>query len=545
MIGTLVAGYLGPKMGRRKILILADVISIIGVILTLISILTPTIVGRLLIGLAVGISGQSAPLYYTELVPVEYRGEFTNAPTIFGAIGILIATLLGLIIPGRLPRGESDGTWRVLLALAMIPPMIRLVGFLFVFRYETPFYYVNRQKYIKAAKGLKNIYNEDVLDRIKEIAKEREYLRSAGGEVPVWGLLSKRFRQGLLICCILTSLQYLSGLLFILVYTGNIYSQGLPADSVTPSILGVTTSMINFFAAVASIWTTSQFGRRPLIVWGTFFCGVIFLIYGIISQTAGPDKLVAKIFLVFWPIPWNLSLGSVLFVIVAETLPDSGVSIATIFGWVFAYLTMQFYPNMRDALDLGWAHIMLGLITVAGAFILWLTIVESRGKNKDEILQKYSGVSRPAAADRQGPADVEPQMEVQMDAQQQVDAVAEIEAKNRVEAEAKIDALARLENIDEMDPKAQLNALAEIEAKANIDTLNQVQVQADNLADKQAQVDIDPLNQVQIQLAEMKSRQVSEAVDRQDLPEVVVIQPVPAFTTSPEGKMSDSKRLMV
>ena len=490
IVGTFTAGSIGPKIGRRKILIVADIVSIVGVILTLIAKFGTILAGRILIGLAIGVSSQSAPLYYTELVPVRYRGEFTNAPTIFGAIGILIATLLGLIMPQRLARNEIDGTWRVLIAFTMVPPIIRLICLLFVFRYETPYFYVNQRKYVKAAKGLKNIYNDDILERIKEIAKEREYLGS-GGEVSFLKLRTKKFRKALLICCIGTSLQYLSGLIFILVYTGDIYSQNLPKDSVTPNILGVTTAMINFFAAITSIWTTKRFGRRPLMVWGTFLCGVIFLIYGIISVAAGPGHLVAKIFLVFWPIPWNLSLGSVLLVVVAETLPDSGVAIATISGWVFAYLTLQFYPEMRDNLHLGYSFIMLGIITVVGALILWQTIVESKGKNKDEILQKYSGV---ASKDRQAAAEEEPvpPMEMHIEVQEKVDAVANIEGINRVKAEAKIDALARLENIDQLDPQAQLNALAEIEMEANINMLNQAQAQPEDLDERQTLIDVEP-----------------------------------------------------
>jgi len=397
IIGALIAGYFCLRIGRRKTMILFDFIAIGGVVVSLFDVLACLFVGRLLLGFTIGVTSVAAPLYFSEISPVVYRGEFTNGPPIFGAFGILFATLLGLLVPAELAPGETDGTWRVLLALAMIPLILRIFNFLVFFRCETPFYYVNKAKYAKAAKGLRKTMNADadVAERIVELMKERDYVKTEGA-VRFLEVFKKRFRFATFVCAVMLSLQYLSGLNIILVFSGQVYSSGLTNDRNLPYILSVCTVFVNFLGAIVSMWTCSQFGRKPLLVGGVIGCGVLFLIYGILAKAVSEDSLVAKIWLVFWPFPWNLSVGSVMYIIVAETLPDVGVSVASFWNWVFAFLTLQFFPKTEEAIGYGWTFIMYGIITVVGALFLWLTVVETKDKNKDDILMLYSGKTVPA-----------------------------------------------------------------------------------------------------------------------------------------------------
>jgi len=398
-IGSLIAGEICLKIGRRLTMIIFDFIGLAGVIVCLIDSLACLFVGRLLIGLTIGISSVAAPLYFTEIVPVYLRGLFANGPAILAAFGVLIAALLGLLVPSDRPSSEKhDGTWRVLIALSMVPLMLQVVTFLLFFKKETPYYYVHKSKYRKAAKIIKKVTKENVSKRMAELINERDYVQTEG-RVKYTELLNKRFRMALLACSVLLSLQYLAGLGIILVFLGGIFRQGLSHDATLASILGICTAMVNLFACLFSVWTTSQFGRRPLIVGGLLGTGFILLMYGILAEILGPHSLIAKIWLVFWPIPAEFSLGSILYIIVVETLPDVGVSTSYCFNWLFAFLTMQFFPETADALGYGWTFIMYALIAIFGACFLWFALVESYNKNQDEILKLYSGKKMPARRD--------------------------------------------------------------------------------------------------------------------------------------------------
>jgi len=402
LIGSLIAGYMCLKVGRRLTMIIFDIIAMAGVIVSLFDSVACLFVGRLLIGFVIGVNNVAVPLYFTEIVPVYFRGQFANGPTIFAAIGVLVASLLGLLMPGDLPYGDSDdNTWRVLIALSMVPLMLRTFNFLVFFRCETPFYYVHKTEYRKAAKGMKKVIRGSISKRMTEVLNERDYVQYAG-RVKYTELWYKRFRMAVFVCSVFASIQYLAGLNLILVYLGQVFDYGLNGDYTQSMILGVCTAMVNLFSALFSIWTTSEFGRRPLVVGGVIGTGLILLLYGILAESIGYDSLVAKIWLVFWPIPWNFSLGSIQHLVLAETLPDAGFAVTSIFNWTFAWLTFQFFPNEADALGSGWTFIMYGLITVAGAVFLFFTLVESRNKNKDEVLQLYSGKKFPARKDVKG-----------------------------------------------------------------------------------------------------------------------------------------------
>lgn len=68
-IGSLCAIYLNPKFGRRKSMIFSDVFAILGTGLTLIKEPNAIIVGRTLIGIAIGINSVVVNIYVNEMSP--------------------------------------------------------------------------------------------------------------------------------------------------------------------------------------------------------------------------------------------------------------------------------------------------------------------------------------------------------------------------------------------------------------------------------------------------------------------------------------------
>ena len=84
-IGSLFSGSISDRIGRKKVILIADVLFTAGAALMAFA---PTIawlmVGRLIIGLGVGAASQIVPLYLSEVAPVEIRGKLVafNVATI-------------------------------------------------------------------------------------------------------------------------------------------------------------------------------------------------------------------------------------------------------------------------------------------------------------------------------------------------------------------------------------------------------------------------------------------------------------------------------
>lgn len=75
-VGSLFSGAASDKFGRKKLILLADVLFTLGSILMAVSPTIPVLmIGRFLVGLGIGIAAQIVPLYLSEVAPIEIRGK--------------------------------------------------------------------------------------------------------------------------------------------------------------------------------------------------------------------------------------------------------------------------------------------------------------------------------------------------------------------------------------------------------------------------------------------------------------------------------------
>ena len=84
-IGALFSGSISDKLGRKPVIIVADILFTAGaVIMAFAPSIGVLMVGRLIIGFGVGVASQIVPLYLSEVAPVEIRGKLVafNVATI-------------------------------------------------------------------------------------------------------------------------------------------------------------------------------------------------------------------------------------------------------------------------------------------------------------------------------------------------------------------------------------------------------------------------------------------------------------------------------
>lgn len=123
-IGALFSGSISDRIGRKKVILIADLLFTVGAVLMAIA---PTIgwlmVGRLVIGLGVGAASQIVPLYLSEVAPIAIRGKLVA----FNVATITIAQLMASCLAyGIRPH------WRWMLGMAGIPSIIQFIGMLFM-----------------------------------------------------------------------------------------------------------------------------------------------------------------------------------------------------------------------------------------------------------------------------------------------------------------------------------------------------------------------------------------------------------------------------
>jgi len=121
MGGALIGGTIADRIGRRKTLIWGAILFIIGSILAPLS---PNVyvlfIARALLGIAVGFTSVTAPVYVSELAPPKSRGMLIGLYQFALTSGIAIADLVGYWF------AASQG-WRLMFAFGLIPAVIFLL----------------------------------------------------------------------------------------------------------------------------------------------------------------------------------------------------------------------------------------------------------------------------------------------------------------------------------------------------------------------------------------------------------------------------------
>ena len=96
--------------------------------MTLFASLPMLLVGRVIVGIAVGINNTTSPVLLSEIAPTSARGLFTTMHQLGITIGILVSGLAGFGLVSSVAGG-----WRILFALGFVCPASQLLlGWTFI-----------------------------------------------------------------------------------------------------------------------------------------------------------------------------------------------------------------------------------------------------------------------------------------------------------------------------------------------------------------------------------------------------------------------------
>ena len=86
------------------------------------------LVGRFIIGVAVGLASMAVPLYIAEAAPPDKRGTLVTVNNVFVTGGQFIAC----VVDALFSKVDYPHGWRFMLGLAAVPAVIQFIGFLFL-----------------------------------------------------------------------------------------------------------------------------------------------------------------------------------------------------------------------------------------------------------------------------------------------------------------------------------------------------------------------------------------------------------------------------
>jgi sugar porter (SP) family MFS transporter len=327
MAGAVLGGILADRAGRRATLVWGGVLFIAGSILAPLSPNVFTlIVSRTLLGVAIGFTSVTAPVYVSELAPPQSRGMLIGLYQFALTGGIALADLVGYWLAG-------EHAWRLMFGLGAIPALFFLLLVLTV--PESPRWLVAHRRSSEA---------EVVLRSYSDEAGTRLLLADIRASLMVtvekrWGALwTPAVRKALLVAVGFTVLQQVTGINTIIYYGPQIFAlAGIGSDK-NAIFATLLVAVVNVLATIIALVFVDRVGRKPLLYWGVggMTLSLFLLAYAFHNQALLGSSLgmIATACLMVYITCFAFSMGPIAWIIVAEVFPlrlrGRGVAAATL-----------------------------------------------------------------------------------------------------------------------------------------------------------------------------------------------------------------------
>ncbi len=396
--GASVAGLIGDRLGRKKLLVLSALLftaSSIGTALP--QSLTVFIFFRVIGGLGIGMAALATPMYIAEITPARIRGTMVSVNQLAIVTGFLLVYFANYYIARQ--GGEAwriETSWRWMFGLGLVPALIFLALLFFV--PESPRWLVENGRRDEAMTVLARVNGTTVA--ATELQSIESSLTSEASTLRQ--LFQPGLRVVLIIGLALAILQQVTGINAFLYYGPEILKKlGTSTDAalLQQIIMGAANLVFTFVA----IWTVDRWGRRPLMLFGAAGMGLCLFGMGIAAYLQKIEGWMLVLILGYIAC-FAMSIGPVTWVILSEIFPTRvrgrALALATFFLWAADWLVTQTAPFLNkdpwlvNTFHGGFAFWIYGAMCAVELFFVWRFVPETKGKSLEAIERMWSPGSR-------------------------------------------------------------------------------------------------------------------------------------------------------
>jgi sugar porter (SP) family MFS transporter len=390
MIGALVGGAVADRIGRRKTLVWGAILFILGSILAPLS---PNVyvlfVARALLGIAVGFTSVTAPVYVSELAPPQSRGMLIGLYQFALTSGIALADLVGYWF------AASQG-WRWMFAFGLVPAVLFLFMVLTV--PESPRWLFAQNRLAEAASVLKSYTDEAGATLLLEDIRVSLMTKMERRWSALW---SPAVRGSLLIAAGFMVLIPATGINAILYYGPQIFSLAGIGSNKSAIFATLLVAITNVLATVIALVLVDRLGRKPLLYAGLGGMTVaLFVLSFCFHQQAQLGPSLGKIAtgcLMFFITCYAFSIGPIAWIIVSEVFPlrvrGRGVAAATLSFGTSNFLISLTFLSLLKAAGTSLTLIMYGAFCILTLFFVRFVIPETKGRELESISARPSAVA--------------------------------------------------------------------------------------------------------------------------------------------------------
>ncbi|KUM56721.1 hypothetical protein ACN42_g10488 [Penicillium freii] len=388
-LGAIACIAVGDLLGRRRTLILASVIQMIGAFLMASSFsFSQLVVSRVILGLGTGAQLATAPMWQSEISPAAKRGAHVATIGIFVSTGLT----LGLLVDLGMSYVPNSASWRVPVGLPIILCIIVIV---FTCQMpESPRWLV-RQGQVSAAREVfaalrdaeidSEVVNKEILDVESSLA-----IAGKGTLRQIFQMGHQRiFHRAALATGGLTLLQ-LTGVNSITFYSTTIFQTNLQLDSTTSRILAVIYQFCGVIGGIVCVYTIEGFGRRVLWLSSAIANTIAMVLVAALSSQSTNTMAMhgAVVFIFIFHVSMVLGFGGIPFLYASEVAPLSLRTTINGIGsslyWALNVLIAEVTPIAFNAI--GWKYFLIfACLNFAMIPVIYLFYPETAGLSLEDI----------------------------------------------------------------------------------------------------------------------------------------------------------------
>ncbi|KAH7020893.1 general substrate transporter [Microdochium trichocladiopsis] len=413
-LGAFIACFLAwpvtDRLGRNKTLMLSSFVFCIGAVIQTINThsLTAFYFARVVAGLGLGSATVVVPMYNSEMMPKELRGQVGSFFQWFFTFGIFASYWIDYGVARGIPD-NSPSQWQIPIGLQLVPAGLLGLGMLTL--PESTRWLTKKGRHEEAWLSLQWIR----ADTSDATAAEMDEIRAgvldearATEGFHIKELLERdNFRRVFTAFAVFTAQQATGATAF--AYFGPQYFELLVGGDADLSLLltGIFGAVKVVSCGVFVIWFSERLSRRQVLVGGAVVMGLCQITTaGIVAATPSPDTsssgvsgsgigTVALIYL--FVVVYNFSWGPLPWPYVSEIFPtrirEPGVAAGVASQWLFNFIFSVATPYMIR--NLGWGTFLLwGVFDLIIAVVSFVYLEETKGLSLEAITQDRSIGSR-------------------------------------------------------------------------------------------------------------------------------------------------------
>ncbi|KAH9896163.1 general substrate transporter [Xylariomycetidae sp. FL2044] len=393
LFGALSCSYTGDMFGRRHVIFVAAIMSLIGEILEASSFgLAQFIVGRLIVGLGIGQLSSIVPVWQSETSGAKNRGRHVVLDGLFICVGYVLESWIDL---GFYEFHEGSVTWRPPIAIACAFSLV-LIASIYFFP-ESPRWLLMKSRRDQACANLAllrgcPVDSIEVQSEITGIEHSLELTSQTAAKLSdmlKMGEDKLAYRFGL--CILLQFYQQMSGSNLISVYAPILFQQNLGLSSETSRALSGGALTWKFLSSFLAFFTIDRLGRRAVFIIsgvGMSSCMIALAIATSFPSDNKAAQIAAGCFIYLYNTFVPIGFLGANFLYCTEIAPlrlrMAMSSISTANHWLWNFVIAMVTPVAINTI--GWQYyIVFAVIAACIPVSVFFLYPETMGRNLEEI----------------------------------------------------------------------------------------------------------------------------------------------------------------